>query len=152
VGNAKRVIVQGSRVSDYLRVLIIDDSLTIRAMLEELIEREPGCRVVGMASTASEARSMMTDLIPNVVTLDLNMPGIDGMTVLDQLRSKDHPPVVVVSSATSAGSSLAVEAVRRGAYVCFDKAKILADSGSLVQHLRAAARAGSSKAHPADPI
>jgi chemotaxis response regulator CheB len=90
---------------DHLRVLIIDDSLTIRAMLEELIEREPGCRVVGMASNAEEARSMITDLIPNVVTLDLNMPGIDGMTFLDQLRGVGHPPIVIVSSATPAGSS-----------------------------------------------
>jgi chemotaxis response regulator CheB len=137
---------------DHLRVLIIDDSLTIRAMLEELIEREPGCRVVGMASNAEEARSMITDLIPNVVTLDLNMPGIDGMTFLDQLRGVGHPPIVIVSSATAAGSSQAAEAVERGAYACFDKARILSDAASFVRLLRAAAKSGSVKADTATPL
>lgn len=129
---------------DYLRVLIIDDSLTIRAMLEELVQREMGCRVVGMASSASEARAMMTDLIPNVVTLDLNMPGIDGMTFLDELHGKAHPPIVVVSSATTTGSPQAVEAVKRGAYACFDKGKMLADAANFVRLLKAASKSGNA--------
>jgi len=117
---------------DHLRVLIIDDSLTIRAMSEELIEREAGCRVVGMASNAGEARSMIIDLIPNVVTLDLNMPGIDGMTFLDQLQGVSHPPIIIVSSTTSAGSSLTADAIKRGAYACFDKARILTDASTFL--------------------
>lgn len=59
-------LLERTGVVDYLRVLIIEDSLTIRAMLEELIEREEGCRVVGMASNATDARSMMVDFIPTV--------------------------------------------------------------------------------------
>ena len=140
---------QKKRVSvDYLRVLIIDDSLTIRAMLEELIEREEGCRVVGMASSVNDARSMMIDLIPTVVTLDLNMPGIDGLTFLDQLSGKVHVPVVVVSSATSAGSPQAAEAIKRGAYACFDKANILSETTKFVRLLKAAGKAGSVTAAP----
>lgn len=129
---------------DYLRVLVIDDSLTIRAMLEELVQREVGCRVVGMASSASEARAMITDLIPNVVTLDLNMPGIDGMTFLDELQGKTHPPIVVVSSATTPGSPQAIEAIKRGAYACFDKGKMLTDSAKFVRLLKAAAKSGNA--------
>jgi len=140
------VAVQDAAIIDHLRVLVIDDSLTIRAMLEELIEREPSCRVVGVASNASEARSKINDLIPNVVTLDLNMPGVDGMTFLDQLRGKVHPPVVVVSSATSAGSLQAAEAMKRGAYACFDKGRILSDAAGFVRLLRTAARGGSVRA------
>ena len=131
---------------DYVRVLIIDDSLTIRAMLEELIEREEGCRVVGMASSADDARSMITDLIPTVVTLDLNMPGIDGLTFLDELSGKVHVPVIVVSSATSAGSPQAAEAIKRGAYACFDKAHILSNTRSLVRLLKGATKARIKKA------
>jgi two-component system chemotaxis response regulator CheB len=131
---------------DYLRVLIIDDSLTIRAMLEELIEREEGCRVVGMASSVDDARAMMMDLIPTVVTLDLNMPGINGLTFLDELHGKIHVPVVVVSSATAAGSPQAAEAVKRGAYACFDKANILLETAKFIRLLKAAAKAGNAHA------
>jgi two-component system chemotaxis response regulator CheB len=130
---------------DYLRVLIIDDSLTIRAMLEELVEREEGCRVVGMASSANAARAMMIDLIPTVVTLDLNMPGVEGLTFLDELSGTVHAPIVVVSSATSAGSPHAAEAIKRGAYACFDKANILSEATSFVRLLKAAAKAGRAK-------
>ena len=137
---------EGMAFVSHLRVLIIDDSLTIRAMLEELIEREEGCRVVGMASSGNDARSMMIDLVPTVATLDLNMPGIDGLTFLDQLSGKVHVPVVVVSSATSAGSPQAAEAIKRGAYACFDKANILSETTKLVRLLKAAAKAGSTKA------
>jgi chemotaxis response regulator CheB len=133
---------------DRLRVLVIDDSLTIRAMLEELIEREQGCRVVGVAADASEARSMLADLIPNVVTLDLNMPRTNGMTFLDELRGKPHPPIVVISSATPAGSPQAAEAVKRGAYACFDKAKLLVEAGTLVRLLRSAAKSRTVNTDP----
>jgi two-component system chemotaxis response regulator CheB len=126
--------------------LVIDDSLTIRAMLEELIEREEGCRVVGTASNANDARSMLIDLIPNVVTLDLNMPGIDGLTFLDELNGKVHVPVVVVSSSTSAGSPHTAEAIKRGAHACFDKANILSETANFVRLLKAASKAGSAKA------
>lgn len=135
-------------VVDHLRVLIIDDSLTIRALLEELIEREPGCRVVGRASDASDARAMMTDLIPNVVTLDLNMPGVDGMTFLDELRGTSHPPIIVVSSTTVAGSAGAAEAIRRGAYACFDKSRMVVDAAHFVRLLKAAARSRGAKGQP----
>jgi chemotaxis response regulator CheB len=133
---------------DHLRVLIIDDSLTIRAMLEKLVQREAGCRVVGVASNAAEARSMMIDLIPNVVTLDLNMPGIDGMAFLDEVRQNTHPPIVVVSSATTANSEIAVESIRRGAYASFDKSKILVDTPGFMRLLIAAAKSGNAKPEP----
>jgi two-component system chemotaxis response regulator CheB len=112
----------------HLRVLVIDDSLTIRAMVEEIVQHEPGCRVVGVAGDVVAARQMLIDLEPNVITLDLAMPGIDGLSFLDELRSQKHAPIVVVSSSTTEGAAATAEALAHGADACFDKAKVVSDA------------------------
>ncbi len=125
---------------DSLRVLVVDDSLTIRAMVEAIIQNEPGCRVVGVAADVSTARQMLADLLPNVVTLDLAMPGVGGMDFLDELDGHLHAPVVVVSSATRLGSAETDAACAQGAVACFDKARIVSDSRGFLKVLRGAAR------------
>jgi two-component system chemotaxis response regulator CheB len=125
---------------DFLRVLVIDDSLTIRAMVEQVVQRVPGCRVVGVASDVGTARTMIEDLAPNVITLDLAMPGVDGLSFLDELRERKHAPIVVVSSSTSEGSPEAQEALSRGADACFDKTRLIVEADRFVRLLKMAAK------------
>jgi chemotaxis response regulator CheB len=133
-------VVPGEGKVDYLRVLVIDDSLTIRAMFEELVERQAGCRVVGVAATAAAARSLIIDLAPNVITLDLNMPGLDGLSFLDELRDQPHAPIVVVSSSTRDGGAEVTEALAHGADACFDKGKVISEAGRFIKLLKKASQ------------
>jgi two-component system chemotaxis response regulator CheB len=118
------------------RVLIIDDSMTIRAMVEELLSAHSGKCVVAVAADVPAARALIVEFMPTVITLDLNMPGINGLELLDELRDYPHAPVVVVSSATKEGSEAAAEALAHGADACFDKAKILSDAASFIKLLK----------------
>ncbi len=129
---------------DDLRVLVIDDSLTIRAMIEQILSGQPGCSVVGIASDVATARLLMASTRPNVVTLDLMMPGIGGLAFLDELGTRAHCPVVVVSSTTKEGSDAATEALARGADACFDKAKIISAAPAFLALLRKTARRPTS--------
>lgn len=123
-----------------LRVLVIDDSVTIRAVIEQIVEREVGCRVVGTACGTAVAKGLMDDLLPNVITLDLAMSGEDGLQFLDYLRGRMHAPVVVVSSSTTAGAAATAEAFARGADACFDKASVISDASRFMQLLKGVVR------------
>lgn len=98
-----------------VRVLIVDDSATVRQVFKRELSRDPAIEVVGAAPDPYVARDMVVKLEPDVITLDLEMPRMDGITFLTKLM-KVHPiPVVVVSSLTEAKSSLALEAMAAGA-------------------------------------
>jgi chemotaxis response regulator CheB len=88
---------------DHFKVLVIDDSLMIRAMIEQIVSRDPEFHVVGVASDVPEAREVIETKHPNLITLDLMMPGIGGLDFLDELAGHPHAPVVVVSSSTKDG-------------------------------------------------
>lgn len=118
-----------------IRILVVDDSLTIRAMLETVFARERGVKVVGNAASAEEAERMIEDLRPSVVTVDIAMPGMDGLALLDRLVAERHMHVVMLSSHTEA----AVESLSRGAVGFFDKRRILSDAQGLVKLIRRAA-------------
>lgn len=120
------------------RVLIIDDSLTIRAMVEELLEHQAHCHSFAVAADVPTARTLMGKFRPTVITLDLNMPGMDGLAFLDELRTYPHAPVVVVSSATKDGSAASTEALAHGADDCFDKGRIISDSKTFIRVLKRA--------------
>jgi two-component system chemotaxis response regulator CheB len=125
---------------EHLRVLVIDDSLTIRALIEQVINKHPGCRVVGTAADVVTAAQMLDDLLPNVVTLDLAMPGLDGFVFLEASRNSPHAAVVVVSESTKIGSENTAKALAYGAIACFDKAKIISDAGRFVKLLKKASQ------------
>ncbi|CAN5118734.1 hypothetical protein BH10PSE12_BH10PSE12_11240 [soil metagenome] len=125
---------------DHLRVLVVDNSLVIRAMIEQIIGQDPGCRVVGQAPDVPAARQMLADLLPNLVVLDLDMPGASGMDFLDELRGHTHPPVVVVSSLTKEGAAAATAAIEGGAHACFDKARIVSHRDDFMRVLKEATR------------
>ena len=120
------------------RVLIVDDSVTIRAVMEQLLLHDPKFDVVGIAAGVDEARKMMHVNSHDVVTIDLTMPGMDGLAFLDELATRRHAPVVVVSSATKSGTDAETEAMARGAFACFDKAKILSDAQGFLRILHKA--------------
>jgi two-component system chemotaxis response regulator CheB len=98
-----------------IRVLIIDDSATVRQVLTEELSRDPELEIVGAAPDPYVARQMIADLRPDVLTLDIEMPRMDGLTFLRKLMQHHPLPVVVVSSLATRGSAMALEAIEIGA-------------------------------------
>jgi two-component system chemotaxis response regulator CheB len=111
-----------------VRLLVIDDSATVRAMVEQIVDCDKECHVIGVAADVPTARRLLLDLCPNLITLDLNMPGIDGLTFLDELSRQPHAPIIVLSSNTDAGGAETKEAISRGADACFDKRRVIAEA------------------------
>jgi two-component system, chemotaxis family, protein-glutamate methylesterase/glutaminase len=98
-----------------IRVLIIDDSALMRGLLTEMINAAPDLEVVGAAPDAISAREMIKVLNPDVLTLDVHMPKMDGLEFLDRLMRLRPMPVVMVSSFTDAGSETTLKALELGA-------------------------------------
>ncbi len=125
------------------KVLIIDDSAIVRQVFAELISREPDLEVVGTAPDPYVARDKIVQLKPEVITLDLEMPRMDGLTFLKKLMHYHPLPVIIVSSLTQRGSQLALEALELGAVEVLAKpgsAFSVGDlGGQLVEKIRAAA-------------
>lgn len=111
------------------RVLIVDDSPVARRMLRRGLESCTDIVVVGEASNAFDARDQVLSLDPDVLTLDLQMPGIDGLTFLRQLMKHYPKPVVVLSSLTTPGSELTQRARAAGAFEVLDKVCFEPDRG-----------------------
>lgn len=105
------------------KVLVVDDSLTMRALISRVLETLPGIKVVGAADGAAEARAEVERLKPDVMTLDIEMPGMNGIEYLAELMEKRPMPVIMFSTKTEAGASSSVEALRLGAIDCFPKPK-----------------------------
>jgi len=98
-----------------IRVLVVDDSALIRQMLTELIASDPAFEVVGAASDPYDAREKIKKLAPDVLTLDVEMPRMDGLTFLANLMRLRPMPVVMVSTLTQAGAETTMEALELGA-------------------------------------
>jgi len=107
-----------------VKVLVVDDSLTMRALLSGALERIPGVVVVGSADGADEARAMRDQLHPEVMTLDVEMPGMSGLEYLAEVMDKKPMPVIMFSTRTEAGAEASIEALRLGAIDCFPKPKV----------------------------
>ena len=122
-----------------VRALVIDDSLTIRGIIESILLRGNDVEIVGMVSDVEAARGVMEARRPNVITLDLALPGMDGMAFLRELTRYPHAPVIVVSSATTEGSPQTAEALRLGADACFDKARLVQETDRFLRALHKAA-------------
>jgi len=97
------------------KVLIVDDSAIVRQKLQEELSKDPQIEVVGTAVDPFVARDKIVQLKPDVLTLDIEMPRMDGITFLKKLMQYYPLPVVVVSSLTPQGSELALEAMDAGA-------------------------------------
>lgn len=103
------------------RVLIVDDSLTMRALFSGVLERARGIEVVGMAANADEARELMIKLKPSVITLDVEMPGMSGLEFLEEIMRDRPTPVVMLSTLTQKGAETSFRALELGAIDCFPK-------------------------------
>lgn len=75
-----------------------------------------------MFASSEEARTLLVTLKPNIITLDLNMPGMGGMAFIDRFGGEYNAPIVVLASSATSGSAIETEAKKRGAAACFDKA------------------------------
>ena len=102
-------------MSARIRVLIVDDSAVVRKLVTDALRADPELEVVGTAIDPYVARDKIKELKPDVLTLDLEMPRMDGLTFLRILMEQHPLPVVIMSSLTQRGSDYALEALRLGA-------------------------------------
>jgi two-component system chemotaxis response regulator CheB len=99
-----------------VRVLVVDDSALMRKLIPQILEKDNSIEVVGTAMDGNFALKKIEDLRPHVVTLDLEMPGLNGIDTLKALMRKHHLPVIVVSSHTTSGASVTLKALALGAF------------------------------------
>jgi two-component system chemotaxis response regulator CheB len=101
--------------SKKIRVLIVDDSATARRIMTQILNSDLEIEVVGVASDPYIAVERIKECFPDVITLDLDMPRMDGLTFLDKIMSQHPIPTVICSALTKAGSDMAIEALEKGA-------------------------------------
>ena len=138
-----------------VRVLIVDDSALVRRALTEGLSADPGIEVVGTAIDPYVARDKILQLQPDVLTLDIEMPRMDGLTFLKVLM-KHHPmPVIVMSSLTTEGSTHALEALQAGAVDVVAKPgsaySVAEETAKLAEKIKAVARARVRPTRPPAP-
>src|SRR6476619_7051456 len=134
-----------------IRVLIVDDSALVRSLLTEIINQEPGMCVVGSAPDPLVAREMIRNLEPDVITLDIEMPRMDGLDFLEKLMRLRPMPVIMVSPLTARGAEVTLRALELGAIDFVAKPKIGMTDGveqladDITDKIRTAAKARVSK-------
>ena len=101
--------------SQEIRVLVVDDSAVIRSIIADSIAAAPDMRVVGVAGDGRQALELLESLRPDVITLDVQMPRMDGLATLDAILTRHPVPVIMVSSLTKLGGSITLDALDRGA-------------------------------------
>ncbi|MBJ6122122.1 protein-glutamate methylesterase/protein-glutamine glutaminase [Sphingomonas mollis] len=139
-----------------IRALVVDDSAAIRAVLTRILSVDPEIEVVGQAPEPNTARQMIKDLEPDVITLDVEMPGMDGLSFLERIMRLRPMPVVMCSTLTAHGAAVTIEALRLGAVDCIAKpkgsAEELARNGALLRAtVKAAARSAVRPSRSARP-
>lgn len=138
-----------------VRVLVADDSAVFRQLLASALAQDPEVEVVGMATNGVQALELAARLRPDVITLDLEMPVLDGLSTLQALTRQDPIPVVVLSAHSPEGADLAVRALQLGAVEVEAKPRepwTGAALASLVGKVKAAARARPRPQSRAGPV
>jgi two-component system chemotaxis response regulator CheB len=139
-----------------IRVLIVDDSRMIRDVLKDILAAQPDIEVVGAAADAFEARDMIRTLNPDVITLDVEMPKMNGLEFLDKLMRAKPMPVVMISSFTERGSEVTFRALELGAVEFVTKPRLNEqtpdDYGDMIaEKIRAARHARLRQPRHANP-
>ena len=138
-----------------IRVVVVDDSALVRSLLTEIINRQPDMQCVGAASDPLVAREMIRELNPDVITLDVEMPRMDGLEFLSRLMRLRPMPVVMVSTLTEQGADITLRALEMGAVDYVAKPRIGITSGlnelasDIVDKIRIAAAAHVKRLGPA---
>ena len=133
-----------------VRVLIVDDSAVVRQTLVEVLSSDPEIEVVGTAGDPFVAAERMKEVVPDVITLDIEMPRMDGLTFLQKIMSQHPIPVVICSSLAEEGARSTIKALEYGAVDIITKPRMgtkqfLEESGTLLcESVKAAA---SAKVH-----
>ena len=129
-----------------IKVLVVDDSALMRALLTEIINGAPDLEVVGAAPDPMAAREMIKTLNPDVLTLDVEMPRMDGLEFLDRLMRLRPMPVIMISSFTAAGSEVTLKALELGAvdYLAKPRAENISVLQDYAEDIRDKIRAASS--------
>ncbi|MFT8370984.1 MULTISPECIES: protein-glutamate methylesterase/protein-glutamine glutaminase [Acetobacter] len=104
-----------------VKVLIVDDSRTTRALIKRSFAQNPDIEVCGEAANPLEARDLIIKDQPDVITLDVEMPGMNGLQFLEKIMRMRPIPVVMVSSLTAKGADTAITALQMGAFDCYPK-------------------------------
>ncbi|MDT8998396.1 chemotaxis response regulator protein-glutamate methylesterase [Paucibacter sp. APW11] len=139
------------------KVVVVDDSALVRSILTEIINRQTDMECIGAASDPLLAREMIRNLNPDVITLDVEMPKMDGLDFLSRLMRLRPMPVVMVSTLTERGAEVTLKALELGAVDFVAKPKIGVADGirSLAQDItdkiRIAAKAHIRRSHAAPP-
>lgn len=130
-----------------IKVLIVDDSALIRSVMKEIITSQPDMEVVGVAPDPIVARDLIKQTNPDVLTLDVEMPRMDGLDFLEKLMRLRPMPVVMVSSLTERGSEITMRALELGAVDFVTKPKLSIQTGMrdytemIAEKIRAASKA-----------
>ena len=130
-----------------IRVLIVDDSALMRQILSSILSSDPAIDVIGTAPDPLVAREKIKALNPDVMTLDVEMPGMDGIAFLEKVMTLRPMPVVMVSSLTERGAEVTMRAMELGAVDVFCKPADAASGGfaahasELIDKVKAAAQA-----------
>jgi two-component system chemotaxis response regulator CheB len=138
-----------------IKVLVVDDSAAVRQTMKEVLESDPGIEVIATAADPFIAAQCLARAIPDVITLDVEMPRMDGLTFLEKLMNQNPIPVVMCSSLTTEGSETAMSALEKGAVEIIEKPRVgtkqfLEESQvRICDAVKSAARARVRKARPA---
>jgi two-component system chemotaxis response regulator CheB len=140
-----------------IRVLIVDDSAFMRTVLARMVGSDPRLWVVGTAASGTEALQKIVSLDPDVITLDVQMPGLDGLQTLRRIQAEFPRPVIMVSSTTLKDAESTLNALAAGAFDYVPKQlsarslDILDIRDDLVAKIKAAAESRQSRDHPILP-
>jgi two-component system chemotaxis response regulator CheB len=142
-----------------IKVLVVDDSALIRAVLKEIIQQDPELLLIGQAPDAYVARDLVKQFNPDVITLDIEMPRMDGLSFLEKLMNARPTPVIMISSLTESGSEATFRALELGAVDFVAKPKLGIREGmeayadDIRDKIKAASRARLHKPRAsADPV
>ncbi|NCP82150.1 MAG: response regulator, partial [Rhodoferax sp.] len=134
-----------------IRVVVVDDSALVRSLLADIINRQVDMECVGAANDPLVAREMIRELNPDVITLDIEMPRMDGIDFLGRLMRLRPMPVVMISTLTARGAEVTMKALELGAVDFVSKPRIgVADglselSSQIVEKIRIASMAHISR-------
>lgn len=130
-----------------IRVLIADDSALMRQTLKRVVEQSPDLEVVGLARDGEDAIVKARELRPDVISMDINMPKIDGITALQMILQEKICPVVMVSSLTQKGTTTTFECLELGAFdfVAKPDGTVSSNMGSVAAELNAKLKAAATR-------